>query len=104
MRRWLLWLTIGALLLFEAGTVVTTRDGELLLPPGVLTGALVFWLFVTAAVLRRQLARTRRDTRRNPMPRRPGELSCILLLLAAGLGAYAAPATSQQAPTRWSTQ
>ena len=62
LRRWLLWLTIGALLLHQAGAVVTTRDGDLLLPPGVLTGALIFWVFVTAAVLRRQLARTRRDT------------------------------------------
>ena len=99
MRRWLLWLTIGALLLYQAGAIVTTRDGDLLLPPGVLTGALLFWLFVTAAVLRRQFARTRRDTGRDPMPRRPERLSCILLLLAAGLGAYAAPATSQEAPT-----
>ena len=59
MRRWLLWLTIGALLLFEAGTVVTTRDGELLLPPGVLTGALLFWLFVTASLLRRRFTCSR---------------------------------------------
>ena len=54
MRRWLLWLTIGALLLYQAGAIVTTRDGDLLLPPGVLTGALLFWLFVTAAVLKRR--------------------------------------------------
>ena len=27
-RRWLLWLTIGALLLYQAGAIVTTRDGR----------------------------------------------------------------------------
>ena len=59
-RRWLLWLTIGALLLYHAGAIVTTRGGELLLGPGVLTGALLFWLFVTAAVVRRRFTRTGR--------------------------------------------
>ena len=59
MRRWLLWLTIGALLLHQAGAVVTTRDGELLLPPGVLSGALLFWLFVTAALLKRRFMGSR---------------------------------------------
>ena len=59
MRRWLLWLTIGALLAYHAGAIVTTRDGEMLLPPGALTGALLFWLFVTAAVLKRQFMRSR---------------------------------------------
>ena len=100
MRRWLLWLTIGALLAYHAGAIVITRDGEMLLGPGVLTGALLFWLFVTAAVLRRRFARTGRDSSRNPMPRRPERLTCIPLLLAAGLGAYAAPAAAQEAPTR----
>ncbi len=72
MRRWLIWLTIGALLLYQAGAIVTTRDGQMLLPPGVLTGALLFWLFVTAAVLRRRFTRTGSNTGRNPMPgRRP---------------------------------
>ena len=59
MRRWLLWLTIGALLLHQAGAIVTTRDGDLLLPPGVLTGALLFWLFVTAALLKRRFMSSR---------------------------------------------
>ena len=59
MRRWLLWLTIGALLLYQAGAIVTTRDGELLIPPGVLTGALLFWLFVTAALLKRRFMGSR---------------------------------------------
>ena len=59
LRRWLLWLTIGALLLYQAGAIVTTRDGEMLLPPGVLTGALLFWLFVTLAVLKRRFTRWR---------------------------------------------
>ena len=59
LRRWLLWLTIGALLLHQAGAIVTTRDGEMLLPPGVLTGALLFWLFVTLAVLKRRFTRSR---------------------------------------------
>ena len=68
MRRWLLWLTIGALLFHQAGAIVTTRDGELLLPPGVLTGALLFWLFVTAAVLKRRFTRTGRNPGKNPMP------------------------------------
>ena len=58
-RRWLLWLTIGALLLYHAGAIVTTRGGELLLGPGVLTGALLFWLFVTAAVVKRRFLRHR---------------------------------------------
>ena len=60
MRRWLLWLTIGALLLNQAGAIVTTRDGEMLLPPGVLTGALLFWLFVTLALLKRRFTQWRR--------------------------------------------
>ena len=60
LRRWLLWLTIGALLLYQAGAIVTTRDGQMLLPPGVLTGALLFWLFVTLAVLKRRFTRWRR--------------------------------------------
>ena len=59
LRRWLLWLTIGALLLYQAGAIVTTRDGQMLLPPGVLTGALLFWLFVTLAVLKRRFMRSR---------------------------------------------
>jgi hypothetical protein len=59
LRRWLLWLTIGALLLLQAGTVVTSRDGELLLGPGVLSGAVLVWLFVTAAVLKRRFVRPR---------------------------------------------
>ena len=94
-RRWLLWLTIGALLLFEAGAIVTTGDGKLLLPPGVLTGALLFWLFVTAAVVKRRFIRTGRDPGRNPVPRRPERLCCVPLLLAAGLCGYAAPAAGQ---------
>ena len=64
-RRWLLWLTIGALLLYQAGAIVTTRDGQMLLPPGVLTGALLFWLFVTAAVLKRRFMRHRYDARKD---------------------------------------
>jgi hypothetical protein len=31
----------------------------MLLPPGVLTGALLFWLFVTAAVVKRRFMRPR---------------------------------------------
>ena len=64
LRRWLLWLTIGALLLYQAGAIVTTRDGEMLLPPGVLTGALLFWLFVTLTVLKRRFLRHRYDPRK----------------------------------------
>ncbi len=64
-RRWLLWLTIGALLLYQAGAIVTTRDGQMLLPPGVLTGALLFWLFVTLAVLKRRFMRHRYDARKD---------------------------------------
>ena len=94
-RRWLLWLTIGALLLFEAGAIVTTGDGKLLLPPGVLTGALLFWFFVTAAVVKRRFIRTGRDPGRNPVPRRPERLCCVPLLVAAGLCGYAAPAAGQ---------
>ena len=98
MRRWLLWLTIGALLLFEAGTVVTTRDGELLLPPGVLTGALLFWLFVTAAVLRRQFARTRRLRRQSwklvfPRPGRD-ESEWLLSKTGAFIGERLEPVTA----------
>ena len=58
-RRWLLWLTIGALLLLQAGTVVTGRDGALVLGPGVLSGALLVWLFVTVAILKRRFMRSR---------------------------------------------
>ena len=58
-RRWVLWLTIGALLLLQAGTIVTDRDGELLLGPGVLSGAVLVWLFVTAAVVKRRFTRPR---------------------------------------------
>ena len=57
MRRWVLWLTIGALLLLQAGTVVTGRDGELMLGPGVLSGAVLVWLFVTVAILKRRFMR-----------------------------------------------
>ncbi len=64
-RRWLLWLTIGALLLYQAGAIVTTRDGQMLLPPGVLTGALLFWVFVTLAVLKRRFMRDRYDARKD---------------------------------------
>ncbi len=64
-RRWLLWLTIGALLLYQAGAIVTTRDGQMLLPPGVLTGALLFWVFVTLAVLKRRFMRHRYDARKD---------------------------------------
>jgi len=62
-RRWLLCLTLGPLLLSPAGPLVTTRDGQMLLPPGVLTGALLFWLFVTLAVLKRRFTRHRYDAR-----------------------------------------
>ncbi len=56
----MLWLTIGALLLLQAGTIVTGRDGELLLGPGVLSGAVLVWLFVTAAVVKRRFTRPRK--------------------------------------------
>ncbi len=59
MRRWLLWLTIGVLLFLQAGTVVTSRDGDLLLGPGVLSGAMLVWLFVTVAIVKRRFLRLR---------------------------------------------
>ena len=45
MLRWLLWLTVGALLLRRVDTLLTTW-------------ATVMWLFVTFAVVWRRLART----------------------------------------------
>ena len=57
MLRWLLWLTVGALLLFRGGTLVTTRSGALVFGPAVFSGAAVMWLLVTLAVVWRRLVR-----------------------------------------------
>ena len=58
MLRWLLWLTVGALLLLRSGTLVTTRSGALIFGPAVFSGVTVMWLLVTLAVVWRRLART----------------------------------------------
>ena len=56
--RWTLWLTVGALLLLRAGTLVTTGSGALVFGPAVFSAATVMWLFVTLAVVWRRLTRT----------------------------------------------
>ena len=56
--RWLLWLTVGALLVLRTGTLLTTRSGALFLGPAVFSGATVMWLFVTVAIIWRRMART----------------------------------------------
>ncbi len=58
--RWLLWLSVGALLLGRAGTAVTTRDGTLLFGPAVFSAVALMWLFVTLAIVWRRLTRTPR--------------------------------------------
>ena len=58
--RWLLWIAIGGLLLFRAGTMVGTADGELVFGPAVFSAGLLIWAFVTATVIWRRVNRRRR--------------------------------------------
>jgi hypothetical protein len=55
--RTLLWLAVGALLLFRAGTSVTTSTGSAIFGPAVFSAAAVAWLFITIRIALRRLSR-----------------------------------------------
>ena len=57
--RWGLWLTIGLLLTFRGGTTVSTSDGTLLVHPAVFSAAVLVWLFITVAIVRRRWRKIR---------------------------------------------